>query len=56
MLAENLFDLAILLSFNSATTLSTSLMLVAVLPIDSRREPCHSEYVIVIVCSSLVSS
>jgi hypothetical protein len=55
MLAENLTFLPSSLSFSDAMRWSTALISVAMLSIDSRREPCQIEYVIVIYCSSFVS-
>jgi hypothetical protein len=52
MFAENLTFLPRSLSFSDAISASTALISVAMLSIDSRREPCQIEYVIVIYCSS----
>ena len=49
MLAENLTFLPSSLSFSDAMRWSTALISVATLSIDSRREPCQIEYVIVII-------
>jgi hypothetical protein len=53
MLAENLTFLPSSLSFRDAMILSTAFISVAMLSIDSKREPCQIEYVIVIYLYSL---
>jgi hypothetical protein len=49
MFAENLTFLPSSLSFSDAIRWSTALISVAMLSIDSRREPCQIEYVMVII-------
>ena len=49
MFAVNFVVFARLLSFSDAISASTALISVAMLSIDSRREPCQIEYVIVII-------
>jgi hypothetical protein len=49
MLALNFVVFASVLALSESMRCSTSLMSVAMLSIDSRREPCQIEYVIVIV-------
>jgi hypothetical protein len=53
MLAENLTFLPSSLSFRDAMILSTAFISVAMLSIESKREPCQIEYVIVIYLYSL---
>ena len=49
MLALNFVVFASVLALSESMRCSTSLISVAMLSIDSRREPCQIEYVIVIV-------
>ena len=55
MLALNLVFLPSSLALSDAMRWSIALISVATLSIDSRREPCQIEYVIVIYCSSFCS-
>jgi len=55
MLALNFVLFAKSLSLSELISASIALISVAMFPIDSSREPCQIEYVIVIYCSSFVS-